>query len=157
MRDLLFAGEGGGADRDSVEEFQRGTHLPLGAPARELGRERPEVDTVFVTEGLGAETVLLVVVPAAKADAKDVVRPLTSAGIRGRAQMRKVDIAGVATRHATAMRFDPAPMPWPNLLQSSAHAQLWPLQPVGQPHERLSQQNGSSGLIGAVTIAIARS
>ena len=118
-------------DRGGMDEFQGGTHLPLGAPARELGRERPEVDTVFVTEGVGADPVLLVVVLAAKADAKDVVRPLTSAGIRGRAQMRKVDIAGEAARHATAMRFDPAPMPWPNLLQRCAHAQLWPLQPVG--------------------------
>src|SRR5437660_11983526 len=112
---------------------------------------------MFVTKGVGADPVLLVVVLAAKADAKDVVGPLTSAGIRGRAQMRKVDMAGEAARHAAAMRFDPASVSRPDLLRGCAHPQLRPLQPAGQPHERLAQYNGSSGVVGAVTIVIGRS
>ena len=108
---------------------------------------------MFVTKGVGADPVLLVVVLAAKADAKDVVWPLTSAGIRGRAQMRKVDRASVASWDAAAMRPDPAPVPRPNLLQRCAHAQFPPLQPVGQPHGRLSDSNRSSELIRGVSIA----
>src|SRR5438067_9604745 len=95
-------------------------------------------------------------VRAAEAHAKDVVRPYCRAGIGGRAQMGKVNGASVTTRHAAAMRFDPPPVPRPDLLQWSAHPQLWPLQPIGQPHDRLSTSNGSSELIGAVTIAIGR-
>src|SRR5439155_19259682 len=111
---------------------------------------------VFVAKRLGTEPVLLVVVNAAEAHAKDVVRPLCRTGIGGRAQMGKVNGACVTTRDAAAMRFHPAPVPRPHLLQWSAHAQLWPLQPIGQPHDRLSTSNGSSELIGAVTIAIGR-
>jgi len=112
---------------------------------------------MLVAEGVGADPVLLVMMCSAEAHAEDVMGPKTCAGIRRRAQMRKVDRASVASRDAAAMRPYPPPVPRPNLLQRCAHAQFPPLQPVGQPHGRLSQQNGSSGLIGAVTIAIARS
>src|SRR5207302_3455961 len=84
---------------------------------------------------------------------KDVMRPKTCAGIRGRAQMRKVDRASVASWDAAAMRPDPAPVPRPNLLQRCAHAQFPPLQPIGQFHDRLSASKGRFGLMGGATIA----
>ena len=96
---------------------------------------------------------LLVVMRAAQTDAENIMWPLTGASIRGRAQMGEIDRARVATGHATAMRFDPAPVPRPDLLQRWAQPQLWPLQPVGQPHDRLSDSNRSSELIGGVSIA----
>src|ERR1043165_426647 len=89
-----------------------------------------------------------------EADAKDVMRHLPDAGIDDRAQMGEVDPRRRATRHAAAMRFDPAPMPRPNLLHGCAPPQLWPFQPIGQPHDRCSTSNGSSELIGGVTIAV---
>jgi len=72
---------------------------------------------MFVAEGLGAYPVLLVMMRTAEAHAEDVVRPLSRASIRGRAQMRKVDRTSLATWDATAVRFDPSPMPRPDLLQ----------------------------------------
>jgi hypothetical protein len=128
--------------------------LPIRAPAREFSGQSPEIDVVSIAERVGTEAVLLVVMRAAEAHPKNVVRPLANTGIRGRAQMGKVNRTAVTTRHATAMRPDPAPMPRPHLLHGRAHPQLWPFQPIGQPHDRCSTSNGSSELIGGVTIAV---
>ena len=76
---------------------------------------------VLVAKGIGTDPVLLVMVRTAEANAEDVVRPNTCSGIRGRTQMRKVDRTTIATWDAAAMRFDPAPMPGPGLLQRCAH------------------------------------
>ena len=79
---------------------------------------------MLVAKGVGADPVLLVMMCSAEAHAEDVMGPKTCAGIRGRAQMRKVDMAGEAARHAAAMRFDPASVSGPDLLQGCAHPQL---------------------------------
>src|SRR5207248_2933797 len=113
-----------------------------------LGGKRPEINLVLVAEDLGAETVLLVMVRPAEAHPENIMRPLTRAGIRSRAQMGKIDRACVTTRDAAAMRFDPAPMSRPDLLQGCAHPQLWPLPSIGQLQERFSSRNGRSELIG---------
>ena len=107
-----------------------------------------------MTESVGTETMLLVVMRTAQTDAENIMRPLTGAGIRRRAQMREVDRACITIGDATAMRPDPAPMSRPDLLHGRAHPQLWPLQPIGQPHDRLSTNNGGSEFIGGMTIAI---
>jgi len=75
---------------------------------------------VSIAERVGTEAVLLVVMRASEAHPKNVVRPLANTGIRGRAQMVKVNRTAVTTRHATAMRPDPAPMPRPDLLHGRA-------------------------------------
>jgi hypothetical protein len=141
------------ADRCRGNELQGRAHLPVRAPFCELRGQSPEVDLVLVTERVSPKTVLLVVMRAAEADAEDVMRPLTGAGISSRAQMGKVDRAGIATLDAAAMRPYPPPVPRPDLLQGCAHAQFPPLQPVGQPHGRLSDSNRSSMLIRGVSIA----
>jgi hypothetical protein len=76
---------------------------------------------VLVPKSIGTNPVLLVMVRAAEANAEDVMRSLTRAGIGGRAKMRKVDRASVAAWDTAAMRADPAPMPGPDLLQWCAH------------------------------------
>jgi hypothetical protein len=76
---------------------------------------------VLVAKGIGADPVLLIMVRAAEAYTEDVMRPLTRAGIGGRAKMRKVDRASVATWDTAAMCADPAPMPGPDPLQWCAH------------------------------------
>jgi len=53
------------ADFFGVDEFQRGAHFPIRAPPRELGGQGPQVDRVFLTEGIGADPVLLVMVQTA--------------------------------------------------------------------------------------------
>ena len=111
---------------------------------------------VLVAEGVGTDPVLLVMMCSAKADAKDVVWPLTSAGIRGRAQMRKVDRASVASWDAAAMRFDPAPVSRPHLLHGYTQPELWALQPVRQPHDRLSPIHAGSELVGRGAIPVGR-
>src|SRR5438046_6986943 len=103
----------------------RRAHLPVRAAPTELGGERPQVDVVFVAKAVGADPVLLVVALAAEAHGGNVMRPLAD----GRSRPRVLTIVD-----ATAMRFDPAPMPRPDLLQRAAYPQLWPLQPIGQPH-----------------------
>src|ERR1700693_5173368 len=87
---------------------QRRAHLPGRAAPGEFGSERPEIDAVFVAEGVGADAVLLVMMHTAETDPKDVVRPLALAGIGGRAQMGKIDARRPAFGDAAAMRFDPA-------------------------------------------------
>src|SRR5580693_6547624 len=62
---------------------QRRAHLPVRAAPGELGSERPQIDAVFVAEGVGADAVLLVMVHTAQAHPEDVVGPLALAGIRG--------------------------------------------------------------------------
>ena len=62
----------------------------------------------------------------------------------------KVDRAGVAIGHTASMRFDPPPMPRPDLLHGFAHPQLWPLQPIGQSHVRLSDHGRSDVIISVV-------
>jgi hypothetical protein len=86
-----------------VYERERGFHVAVGAAARELGGERPQVELVFLGEARGTEAVLLVMVGSAEADAKGVVRLLCCAGIGGGAQMRKFSRRGRAIRHAAAM------------------------------------------------------
>src|SRR5438477_7406111 len=84
------------------------------------GRTRPRAprDSIrYLSQGLGADPVLLVIVRAAEAHAKDVMRRLPVPAVGGRPQMRNVNGAGVAIRHATDMRFDPTPMSRPELLQ----------------------------------------
>src|SRR5262249_8968648 len=102
-------------------------HLPIRASAGELGGQVPEIDTVFLVEGVGAETVLRVMMQSAEADAEDVMRNLPGPGVGGRAQMRKVDAGSLAFRDAAAMRPDPAPVPRPDLLDRHAARHLRPL------------------------------
>ena len=59
----------------------------------------------------------------------------------------------VTIQNATAMRFEPPPMPGQTFC-TDVRPQLRPLQPIGQPHDRLSNRNGSSELLGGVTIAV---
>ena len=109
---------------------------------------------MLVAKGVSADPVLLVMMCSAEAHAENIMRPKTYAGIRGRAQMRKVDRTNLATRDAATMRFDPAPVPRPDLLYGWAHPQLWPLQPVGQPHDPLSASCQNFDLV-AVTVGVA--
>src|ERR1051325_8846542 len=87
-------GDGGtvispGIELSGINDLQRGAHFPIGAAARKLGSQGPEVDAVFLADRLGAEPVLLVMVQATEADTEDVVRRLPNPGLAGRAQMGK--------------------------------------------------------------------
>jgi hypothetical protein len=96
---------------------QRRAHLPVRAAPGELGGERPQIDPVFIAEGIGTDAVLLLVMMhTAETDPKDVVRPLGLAAVGGRAQMGKINAQGTAARNAAAMRLDPAAVPLPDLL-----------------------------------------
>jgi hypothetical protein len=131
MRRLLFVGWRSSVDRVEIDEFQGRAHFPIGAAPGELGGEPPEIDLVLIAERTGAETMLLVVVRATEADAKNVVRPFPDACIGSRPQMGKVDRASVAAWDTAAMRFDPTPVPRPHLLHRYPHPQPWSLQPIG--------------------------
>ena len=104
------------ADLPGADEFERGAHLPIRAAPGELGGHGPQVDAVLVAEGVAPDAVLLVMVKTAEADAEDIVRPLTLAGIGGRTEMGKVDALGVAIGDAAAVRSNPAAVPRPDLL-----------------------------------------
>ena len=67
--------------------------------------------------------------------------------------MRKVDRAGAATGHATAVRFDPAAVPRPNLLDGLPQAHLRGLSPVRQRHGAASSGRASRALACACTLA----
>jgi ferredoxin-NADP reductase len=71
------------ADPWGINKPQRGAHFPIRAPAGELSGQGPQVDLVFLAEGVGAYPVLLVVMKAAQADPEDVVRLLTLGSIPG--------------------------------------------------------------------------
>jgi hypothetical protein len=53
-----------------IFRIERGTHFSIGL--RELSGQSPEIDAVFAVEGFDPETVLLVVMISAEANAEDV-------------------------------------------------------------------------------------
>jgi hypothetical protein len=64
-----------------IFRIERRTHFSIGAAPRELSGQSPEIDAIFAVEGFDPETVLLVVMISAEANAEDVVRLLVHAGV----------------------------------------------------------------------------
>jgi hypothetical protein len=79
---------------------------------------------------------LLVVMGAAKADPKGVVRFLALTGSGGGSKMRKFNPHHLAFGNAAPVRPDPAPVARPDFLNGGAHPHLGSLEPGRQPGGR---------------------
>jgi hypothetical protein len=66
-----------------INQFECGTYVDVRAAPRELCGERSKICSVLAVKGIDAQTMLLDVMVAAEADAKDVVWLLAHAGVGG--------------------------------------------------------------------------
>jgi hypothetical protein len=64
-----------------LNQLECGSHVAIRAAPRELGGERSEIGSVLAVKGIDAQKMLLSVMVAAEADAKDVVWLLAHPGV----------------------------------------------------------------------------
>lgn len=108
----------------SVNKLERGPHLAVGAEAGKFGGKRPEVDLVFLAEANRPDAVLFLMMGAAKADAKRIVRLARYSRICGAAKMGELYRCGGAMGDTAPVRFDPVTMAWPHSLQRGPDSHL---------------------------------
>jgi len=77
-----------------------------------------------MVKGIDPETMLLDMMMAAEADAEDVVRLLTDAGISAGSEMGEVNARGITSGDAAAVRLHPAAVPWPDLSRRQLRAEF---------------------------------
>jgi hypothetical protein len=117
-----------------TNQLERSAHFGIGAAPGKFGRQGPQIDLILVAELLPPKVVLLVVMGAAEADPKRIMRLLTGAGIGGGSQVGKLHLCGVAMRNAATMRPDPAAVARPDLTQRRLDHESWALQAARQEH-----------------------